>query len=205
MSARRNWPIVACLASGPSLTQEDVDLLKGRVPVIAINDAIRLAPWADVLYSSDQYWWRDVGVTTPFSGDRYSVRSSRQHVPTVFRDHPEIAVLENTGKTGLETDPSGLRTGQNSGYAAINLAVHFGATQILLLGYDMQRTGGRAHFFDHHRTSAGGSYKHFLPHFQTLVAPLAKLGIEVINCTRDTALRCFPRAPLADVLVQAAA
>ena len=38
-----------------------------------------------------------------------------------------------------------------------------------------------------------------LPHFNTLVAPLAplaELGVEVLNCTPGSAFKCFPNAEL---------
>jgi hypothetical protein len=53
-----------CIGNGPSLTQAQVDFTRGardangRVRVIAINDAFKLAPWADVLYFCDDKWWQ---------------------------------------------------------------------------------------------------------------------------------------------------
>jgi len=38
-------------------------------------------------------------------------------------------------------------------------------------------------------------------HAFTRMAPgLAQLGVEVVNCSRRTAITCFPRAPLEEVL-----
>ena len=50
-----------------------------------------------------------------------------------------IPEFTNTGEEGLELDPTGLRNGQNSAYAAINLAVHMGARTVVLLGVDAGR------------------------------------------------------------------
>jgi hypothetical protein len=44
------------VASGPSLCPSDVDRVRGRARVIAVNDGYRLAPWADVLYACDRRW-----------------------------------------------------------------------------------------------------------------------------------------------------
>lgn len=50
---------VALLASGPSLSSHDVDLVRAaNIPTIAIGDAFRLAHWADMLYHTDAMWWR---------------------------------------------------------------------------------------------------------------------------------------------------
>jgi hypothetical protein len=204
-SVPRLWPggTVACLATGPSLTREDCDALRGHVDgVIAVNDAHRLAPWADVLYSSDRVWWPFYKGVPDFQGLRYgigaTVGSSR-----AFTHLPSIAVLEHTGVEGLEDAPTGLRSGLNSGYAAINLAVHGGAARILLLGYNVGLVGSRSHFFGAHPrglTSNPNLYPDFRRCFATLVAPLAARGIEVLNCTPQTALECFPRAELASAL-----
>ena len=41
------------LATGPSLTPAQAEYAKGKARVIAVNDAWRLAPWADILYACD--------------------------------------------------------------------------------------------------------------------------------------------------------
>ena len=46
-----------CIASGPSLTQADVDYVRGKARVIVVNNGYLLAPWADVLYAADARWW----------------------------------------------------------------------------------------------------------------------------------------------------
>lgn len=185
----RAWPgaTVVCVGGGPSLTQADVDHCRGRAAVIAINDAYRLAPWADVLYSSDQRWYEFYKGAPEFTGVKYGIR------PLNPPDAWGITVLENTGVVGLEAAPTGLRNGRNSGFAAINLAVHFGAKRVLLLGYDMGHLGGKSHWFGDHpqRIRAESPYQGFIDAFDTIVEPLRKVGVSVVNCTRRTALGTF--------------
>lgn len=197
-SVPRLWPgsTIVCLASGPSLTPEDVAFCQVRARVIAIKDTVRLAPWADVLYGcgcDTGQWWQRIGSTLNFPGLAYTLDKAAAKWATPLR---------NAGPVGLETDPTGLRTGSNSGYQAINLAVHLGAARIVLLGYDMQVTADRTkdHFYGTHPWQPHIPVLAFLPHFQGLVDPLRALGIEVVNATRQTALTCFPRAPLAEAL-----
>jgi hypothetical protein len=78
--------------------------------------------------------------------------------------------------------------------------VHLGASRIILLGYDLQNTCGKSHWFGEHPLKQRKEFDIWLEKFQTLVRPLANLGIEVINCTRQTALLSFPRKPLREVL-----
>ncbi len=190
------WPggTVACLATGPSLTQADVDAVRGHVDgVIAISDAIDLAPWADVLYSCDGKWWGWRKGMPSYTGPKYALKDdARKWVSQ------GVQVLKHTGRTGLDLSPDGLRGGGNSGYQAINLAVHMGAKRVLLLGYDMQGS----HFFGRHPDGTAPAFQMCLALFPSIVKPLADAGVEVINCSRKTAITCFPREPLDAVLAR---
>ena len=196
-SVPRLWPgaTVVCLATGASLTAADVDACRG-LRTIAINDAYTLAPWADVLYAADQKWWQWHQGAPTFQGLKYTV--TPQKIAWAG-----LEVLQHDGDNtlpGLSLDLEKLRTGFNSGYQAINLAVHLGAARIVLLGYDMH--GG--HFFGNHPDGTAPPFAHCLEAFATLVEPLAALGVSIVNCTPGSALRCFPMAPLASVLERAA-
>lgn len=192
-SVPRVWPgeTVVCIASGPSLTREDVDYVRGKARVIVVNTSYQLAPWADVLYACDAKWWRWHKGAPDFAGQKYSLqKDARWH-------DPAIRVLENTGVEGLERTPTGLRNGRNGGYQAINLAVHFGASRILLLGYDMSQGPHREeHWHGEHPNRSRSPFDKFLRVFPSIVAPLQAVGVEVINCSRRTALTCFPRLPI---------
>lgn len=180
----RLWPgeTVVCLASGPSLTPDDVAYCRGKAHAIAINTTYQLAPWADVLYAADYRWWTWYPDARTFAGLKYSL------------DRPggDVVTLTCTGDEGLEERPHGLRSGRNSGYQAINLAVHFGAARIVLLGYDM----AGSHWHASHPGAPSPDFRQWIPFFATLCAPLRRLGVAVVNCTRDTALTCFPRQAL---------
>ena len=195
--AKRLWPdsTIVCVGTGPSLTQADVDFCRGKARVIAVNDAYRLAPWADVLYACDGRWWDWHKGVKEFRGLKFGM-TIRKHL------HADVIRLRNAGSKGLCLESDGLCTGRNSGYQAINLAVHLGAARILLLGYDMTRDrNGRSHFFgEHPRQGLPSPYPAFRQMFPTLVKPLAQLGIEVINCTQATALETFPKQPLDEAL-----
>ena len=195
MRVERRWPgcTVVCFGGGPSLTRADVDVCRGRMRAIAINTAYQLAPWADVLYGCDAKWWAwHRGVPT-FRGLKYALEPKAGA-------WPNAQVLENTGRTGLELAPTGLRHGKNSGYQAINLAVHLGAARIVLLGYDLQLGPRGEHHWHGAHPNRVAPFLEVDAFFLTLVQPLAALGIEVLNCSRRTALTAFPRRPLEEVL-----
>lgn len=214
---------VAILGGGPSLTQAQVDACRGRCRAIAVNNAYQLAPWADLLYFSDEVWWcwhhggvenrtvNGIGQCIQHKGDpRYHAFAGRKVAlsnAATFRREPAVRILQNyEAQPGLCEIKDGVYTGRSSGYQAINLAAHLGARRILLLGFDMRAVAGRTHWHSgtpdaHRRPTAASDLEHaMLPHFQTLVAPCAARGIEIVNCTPGSAIACFPRATLDEAL-----
>jgi hypothetical protein len=190
--------IVVCLATGESLCQQDVDYCRGRASVIAVNDAWRMAPWADVLYSSDVRWWRHYGYAPDFQGVRVGL--TYHGLPDVKQWHESFPGLLLTVEhhEGLERREGYVSSTKNSGGAAINLAVHMGARRVVLLGYDMQGQ----HFFGAHPgpIRRSSSFESFRQYIGTMVEPLQQAGVEVVNCSRKTALEHFPVRALRDVL-----
>jgi hypothetical protein len=196
----RDWPgeTVVVVATGPSLTVDDVAYCRWKAKVIVINNAHELAPWADALYGCDAKWWRWHRGVPSFTGPKWSMDHSAWHGLKV--QYPDVQLLRNTGSNGLERDPTGLRNGRNSGSQAINLAYHYGAKRIVMIGYDMQARGGKTHWFGDHPNKQKSPYDQFRRAFETLVKPLAKSGIEIVNCSRNSVLTAFPKAELRDVL-----
>jgi hypothetical protein len=76
-----------------------------------------------------------------------------------------------------------------------------GASRVILLGFDMQNTGGKSHFFgDHPAHLATANYAVYVERFTNLAADLNYDGVEVINCSRESALYQFKRAELCETL-----
>lgn len=194
----RQWPgeTFVCLGSGPSLTQADVDACRGKARLIAIKDAVRMAPWADVLYGAGadnpgRTWWHREGPGLTFAGLRYTLDPECRHW---------ASVLGMARSVGLSASPGALALGHHSGYQAMNLAVHLGASKIVLLGYDMQPTGGQDHFFGKHHHGRTLPFRLFVSSFPQIVEPLQALGVAVVNASRETALTLFPRQPIEEAL-----
>lgn len=190
----RAWPgaTIAILASGPSMSAAvAAEVIGAGVPAIVVNSTFRLHPSAWALFAADPEWWehpknRDARA---FAGLKVSVSS----VPGVHR-------LHNSGLDGFDPDPGCVRSGGNSGYQALHLAVHAGAARVLLCGFDME--GGHWHG-DHPaglRGTTPETYAKWRERFASLVKPLAERGVEVLNCTPGSALTCFPFRSLEDAL-----
>lgn len=90
----------------------------------------------------------------------------------------------------------------NSGAGAINLAAHLGVKKIILLGYDMQYTGGKRHWHGDHPKGLANAGK--INAWPKEFAALAKTitHVDVVNCTRETALHCWPKRNLDEVLCE---
>lgn len=184
---------MSILGCGPSLSLVDFDALRDSGQrVVAINDAIFEFPDADILYFCDRKWW-DGEFGRRDRVDKLCVPFWRvtleNEIPSVFR-------LRNTGATGFDDDPQSLRHGSNSGYQAIHLAVHLGAAQIILYGFDMRIVRGELHAMARRERQDAAGFgrvlrEEMLPKFQSLVEPLKERSIEVVNATPGSALTCW--------------
>lgn len=189
---------VVCIASGPSLTREDVEAVRGKARVIVVNNSYQLAPWADVLYGCDARWWKWHNGAPEFHGMKFALTGDAAK-------WPGVKVLGRGSSQGLSLDPAKVCLGGNSGYQAINVAVLMGAVRIVLLGYDMKvGERGKQHWHADHPMKMRSPYTTFQRAYQTMVKPLTQAGVEVVNCSRETALTCFARRSLADVFPQSA-
>lgn len=177
------------------------------VPVIAVNDAWRLLPFADVLYAADNQWWEHHRGCPGFEGERWSAHSTPDNDKTDAALRYGIRLVHGSHKQGFAFNPAVVRYGPNGGYQAINLAIHmlgrFG--RIILTGFDMRVVEGRRHFFgDHpppmHRET---DYRKWLPAFDS-AARMLPSGIEIVNATPGSALKCFPAMELAAALQRGA-
>lgn len=195
-----DWSTVVCIASGPSVTAEQCEhaeaaRARGSCRIIAVNDSWRLAPAADLLYAADHTWWalHFDAVSRLFAGARWTTSEQAAF---------EHGLRYIPSELGCKLFPPGkISRGGNSGFQAIMVARHLGARRIILLGYDMQRTGDRAHWFgDHPRPLTNGNPKYWVDRFNDVAPLLAAEGIEVINCSAATALRCFPKLHLSEAL-----
>lgn len=179
---------VICIGSGPSLTEEDCEIARrAELPTIVTNTTYKRCPWAEVLFGFDGAWWR-----------RY-----RAEVAAEF--HGKLVTCSNIGRLlDVETLPSHgwFQNFANSGASAISLAVTGGAAEVLLIGFDCQKTGGQVHWHGDHpkELSNARSIANWHRHFRSVGRLADRSGTQVMNCSRETALTCFPRARLEEVL-----
>lgn len=213
---------VVCLASGPSFDAEQAEVLRrhrARFHLFAVN-RVWAEPYnfadADLLYAADERFWqvKEYGgrAFAEFRGEMWTCHEeAARRFGLCFQkvnDRPE-----GLPKTPVHPD-AGIDSGNNSGHQMIGLAYKLlrlrdpaDTGPIILVGYDMQHTGGRKHShadYGKHAVngreivfSNAGDVANWVKYFNRLARELAAEGMKVLNCTAQTALTCFPRADLA--------
>ncbi len=203
ISADWDCTVVVC-ATGPSLTAELASRVRRarwpekRCRVVAVNDAYRLLPYADVLYACDAGWWRVHidQVRSTFHGERWTTHEGRTAEEVNYKGDfpPEWGVNFVRGRDapGFSTDASVLHYGGNSGFQAVNFALLKGATRVLLVGFDMR---GSDHWFGKHPNGLPQQpdFRKFIPAFRVAAKDVA---VPIVNCTPGSALDAFPMGEL---------
>lgn len=196
----REWNGETCavLASGPSMSQEVADLVRGKCRTIAINTTYKLAPWADILYAADREWWAHHPEARNFAGRKVTILANVNSA----MEFEEVDYLENGGYGLIDPRPTHLRTGKNGAYQAMHIAVHLGVKRILMCGVDMRPVEGKEHWHVDHPDGVRKTMPFYvwISLFNQVAPFMRARGIEVINCTPGSALHCFKQRSLEDAL-----
>lgn|GEM_PF-395563 len=216
---------VFCVASGPSLTQEIADTLKGR-RVIVVNSSCKSAPWADVLYFTDSGWYdgefedgsKRKDFVVNFAGfavsmSRLACRELNAPGMPLANGRPRILRVKGIGAppfpprvNGKPAFPPlgspGVQQGRNSGNTAVAVAVAMGAKRVCLVGYDCRVVAGREHFHSEYKGPRDLSLydNEFRVAFDGWNEAAINSGVEILNCTPGSAITEFPFADLDEVL-----
>ena len=190
------------VGGGPSLQGFNWSKLAGK-PTIAINRAYEQVPDAGIVYFADlRFWnWHKAGLLAHPG----TIITGCKHIT-----HQDVLTFRITGKKGLDMNPWALRSGNSSGYAAINLAAHIFALRgskgtslikrIVLMGYDMQTDNGRHHWHDGYQVkNKPDIYDKMVDYFATIAGPLQDRDIEVINTSMDSRIDAFEKREFDDL------
>lgn len=209
------------VATGPSLNNDQIGIVHkahtaGNCRVITVNNSYQLAPWADAHMACNDNWWRHYWPIDPVLREMKADKYTRYK--DIAKDYG-ILYIHTIVKDGLSTDPSVLHINHGSGPLGINLALLYGIKKLLLIGHDMKFSKD----YNGRRKKAGSKPRHFfgeypkeLSHwpsvkvglskpgvldglieaYKKMVPQLPSIGMEVINCTPDSELKCFPMSTL---------
>lgn len=173
-----------CIASGPSLTPEDCELAqRSDMPIVAVNSSWMAVPDCQHIYAADYLWWAHNHDVANIPAKRWtqSLRARDEFGINLFR--PE------------ENGPF------NSGQRAIQLAAYLGAERVILLGYDCTLANG-PHWHGRHPATMHNPVPREVGRWHTDFSSLVSLlpDVEIINASRHTALTCFPRSTIENIL-----
>jgi hypothetical protein len=190
---------VLLLGGGPSLLDLIGDVeeklpLSRDYGMIAINDAVYLSIYSDVLFFRDISWFfANRNIAHMWNG---IVVSS---TPCQFYPR-NVNVIETTHCNDFLIGGDRIRYGRSSGHLALSLAINLGAKACVLLGYDCRVVDGRSHFHDKHSNAFEMTYSHdFLPAWQGWGDAARRAGVEVWNGTPDSAIQEFPFRSLNEI------
>lgn len=196
------------IGGGPSLAGFDFGRLKGKGRIIAINKAYLDAPFADVLFFMDGSPYTFYGLVKRGSLGTEALekwnefKGVKVYLNLVGRRLEDVYSIRKAQGGGLSRSLRyGIYPGNNSGTAAVGLAICLGADPIYLLGIDCKFSGGRAHYHSGYpRTMHERIFVSFIGNFNRLNSMISGKGINVINLNPDSGVRCFPFSTIDKVL-----
>jgi len=200
------WPhsTVFILGGGPSINQVDLNLIHNK-NVIGVNNSYghpigkgKYIPrdWVDICYFGDGRWWKwHKDNLKKFQGIICSSDGNMQVVDTVRW------VKRGDHSIGIETKNGYIAWNRCSGLSAINLAYHLGAKRVILLGFDMKAVDGKNNWHDDHPVHRSrNNYLKYLSIIPDIKRDADKLGLEILNATKDSAIIDFEKVNIEDVL-----
>lgn len=205
LATRKRYDTCFIIGGGPSLTRIIPDhTVLNDYDLICTNDAYKLYPNAMLLHFADKVWWGwhtqlKHNVKDSFHGEISTVTHARSH----HLSHKETRVVAfTTGnkKGGINKDTN-LLNGSCTGHQAINIAVHMGYKQIVLIGFDMKQER-KTHWHSYHerQVNTDNFKKMLLPPFEFIPAAEKEMEFKVYNLNRDSAITCFSFADLEDFI-----
>ena len=186
------------IGTGPSLTQEQIDKVS-HLRKFGVNRAFEFG--VDVLVGCniafwDHYWPQIKDLPC----DKWTTR------PELDGKYDGLNYIREEWIDGLSTDKDYIAAHHGSGPQAVNIAYHYGCEKIILIGWDMRFNGkvnrrtftGKRHYFGEDdltknhwpMTGPGGECEGLIREMETIHPE--DYGIEIINCTPGSAMRCFP-------------
>lgn len=202
---------VVIVCSGSSLLGVDLQKLKEKSCfIITVNGAGNSIDFADAWFTLDPWGLTGPQLPTKHRGKLYAAvpedfgtsyarcKQHRcrapKHVTFLHRLMGSNFTTDSTcHKLGLSEDPACINTG-NSGYGAINVAYHLRPKRIILLGMD----AGMGYFYTKEKTNRP---LNILPQLCASAVPqLSAAGIEVINGSQISKVKCFKTASPNDAI-----
>jgi hypothetical protein len=175
--------------------------------VIGINVAYHIGTWIDiVMFGDGGFYLREQYELAKFPGLKvccHPAARSESWVKYMERDteHPH----------GISSTPGKVSWNHNTGSAAVSVAAQAGAKRIYLLGFDMKLAkDNMQHWHDLYKRGPVSlkderrmrklPFDRHLAGFPVMVEDAKRMHIEIINVCPDSAIECFPKVSLKEII-----
>ena len=173
------------LASGPSLAEQDLSLLKNKM-VMGLNRSILTYP---------SRYYQCVFDYRLF--DLYLEEFKKVRQLFTLEDRPLGLPLKLLGGEGFSFDlEEGIYSGYTISYFALQVAVYMGFKKIFFLGLDLKHEGPKTHFFGQDSQTLNHEQTEFPKMLKMLnfgAQTLASSDVEVYNCSPSSTLETFKK------------
>lgn len=193
------------IGTGPSITTEQIRLShlgknKCDFKLFGCNNSI--FDFNLDVHHACNYQWQDeyAEKVKDYPCDKWTTR------PESAKKYPWLKYIEERWIPGLSRDKEYIAAHHGTGPQLVNLAYLYGARRMLLIGWDMRHKGQR-HYFGEYPPSCHHVTRNLGPdgELSGLIAEMETIkpedyGLEIINCTPDSAMKCFPFGRLEDYI-----
>lgn len=185
---------VYILAGGPSIRDQNLNLLKNKI-VVGVNNSYLFGDLVTCCWFGDKRWffWHEEALKK-YKGLIFTCAPEDSYPKRVIRFERDLKK-----KYGISPDPLKVSWNGNSGASAIDFSIKMGASKIILLGFDMTISKDNlTHWHGGHKQGsmaknlAGMPYNRFLQSFKPIKEDCDRLGIEVINTSPISRIKEFP-------------
>lgn len=194
---------VVIVAGGPSVTTQQIRAitkahLEHKCSVIAVNDAAYLLPLANIIHGCDRWWWEQNAALA--HALLPAVRTTLQEPISKL-----VHQYKYEHRTGIDARPGYVATGRNGGHQALNIAFHYKASKVGLVGFDFKPgSQNEEHWFGSHQGKhiQSSLYSEWVNNMNTAAEAIAHIRPDmiVVNCTPGSAIKCFPTSSIESFL-----
>lgn len=180
------------LASGPSLADLDLSLLKNKI-VMGLNRSTQIYPTPYYQCVFDHRLF-----------DLYLEDYKKVRQLFTLENRPLGLPLKLLGGEGFSTDlEEGIYSGYTISYFALQVVVYMGFKRIFFLGLDLKHDGPNTHFFGQDPQTVNHEHTEFPRMIKMLkygANILSSFDIEVYNCSPTSTLVHFPKITYPEAL-----
>lgn len=201
---------VFIIGGGPSLRAMPADqiTLLAKEKVIAVNKAFLSFP-CQINLALDQSFYKQLYFPR-LQKDKVQANDFKYYSGCkAFLDRGEgvnwvkdsnLHIFETLKKQQISYDPNKFYCGNNSGFAAMMLAIALGSKEVYLLGFDLHCQNDQTHWHNGYSGQNVESLNNTLGEFRRCfekAAPMIKsAGIRVYDACPEGSLHCFPKVKL---------